>query len=149
MFSEQQTDALRILIFVSFLGVSFQFPPLYPLYSGIGCIYSNAGFVSQVYLLLQNLALELIKTLDLRFCASVKRDREIFLEVIHSEHSLTRYLSVGFYIFLFQIHIPLNQYFSHGNEPSMTCAIVTWALVFKLPNPSPPYQIVASFVGRY
>lgn len=109
VFFEQYIVAMKILIFISFLEVTFSFFFIfYPLYSGSGCVYSNVGFVSYGYLLLQNLAVKLIMTPELRYCASLKRDKENFLQVIQSKHSLMWYLSVGFHLFLFQIHIPFN-----------------------------------------
>lgn len=110
----------------------FKFSTLYPVYSSIGYIYSNVVFVAYGYLL-QNSALKLIKALRLRYCASMKQTR-FFLELIHSEHGLTRHLSVGFHLSLIQIHIPLSLYFFQSITPSMICAIVMWARVSKLPN---------------
>lgn len=53
VFFEQYIVAMKILIFISFLGVMFSFFFIfYPLYSGTGCIYSNVGFISYGYLLL-------------------------------------------------------------------------------------------------
>lgn len=77
VFFEQYIVAMKILIFISFLEVTFSFFFIfYPLYSGSDCVYSNVGFVSYGYLLLQNLAVKLIMTPELRHCASLKRDRE-------------------------------------------------------------------------